>query len=139
MSALRKHDWEYDLDLAHCFTRYYCRQCSCYKIEHRDGTVKYARHDDKDLSDEPCCSPPFDPDITPEELDRAGYMLKPKPPPWLCTDTKFIPFARCLEEQCDRRTNCALVKGHPGGCFEDDHLSDDGRREYWRQLRNGPG
>jgi hypothetical protein len=92
---LRSHDWEYDLDLARAYTRYRCLSCQSSKYEHRDGRVTYETvtfPDDptqpplisKELAEEPCCFPPFDPHIPFEDLAKAGFVpvargSKPQP------------------------------------------------------------
>src|SRR5580692_1129113 len=89
MSSLRKHGWRYELNLALAYTRYYCRGCGVTKYEHRDGKVTYSlpgpdfTYNERDVIEEPCCSPPFDPHVSLEDLAKAG----------------FVPVALCSEPQ----------------------------------------
>jgi hypothetical protein len=47
----------------------------------RQGITYLVAGEQATLTEEPCCSPPFDPDISLEDLDKAGYMPKPKVAP----------------------------------------------------------
>lgn len=78
--SLRKHDWIYGMDLAKCWTRYHCSTCNATKVVHRDGRVTYSTYQHtEETPSEPCCTPPFDPDISLEDLARAGYVPKIEP------------------------------------------------------------
>jgi len=70
---LRKHDFRWT-----GLERYRCEQCNCYKDVTRQGVTYCIAGEQRELIEEPCCSPPFDPDISPEDLDKAGYLPKPK-------------------------------------------------------------
>ncbi len=82
---LRNHDWEYEIDIAGAFTRYRCWSCQASKYERPTGLVTYSTvtwptepnqppvHQE-DLTEEPCCSPAFDPHIPLEDLAKAGFV-----------------------------------------------------------------
>lgn len=82
---LRKHDWTYELDIAGAFTRYRCWSCQASKYEHPTGRVTYSTATfppesgqepivHEYLTEEPCCSPAFDPAIPIEDLAKAGFV-----------------------------------------------------------------
>jgi len=75
---LRKHDFRWALSMPG-LERSCCEQCNCYRDVTPQGVTYSVAGEQADLTEAPCCFPPFDPDISPEDLDKAGYMPKPKP------------------------------------------------------------
>ncbi len=79
MSMLRKHDWRF-LDYAFHETRHVCTQCSVYRTEDARGVRRYRRpgpdytYEEYEVLEEPCCSPAFEPEISPEEMLKAGFV-----------------------------------------------------------------
>ncbi len=75
---LRKHDWEYHMELGR-YPVFYCRACSVHKKEHQSGTTTYDLPGpdftyEQRVTEEPCCWPAFDPHIPLEELAKAGFV-----------------------------------------------------------------
>lgn len=81
---LRKHDFQLFISVrtsTEASELYRCYQCGCHK-DVENGVVSYVTALSEDqLTEAPCCVPPFDPDISDEDLAKAGYVRKAQCPP----------------------------------------------------------